>query len=92
MEIIPPYLRIYQQNLIDLENAFPYLKVPKPKAVRKPKLTDTHIAAFYILSYKTNTKVLSLSECPNFMHASKSYPHILQNHPRRSKAFSCFPL
>ena len=40
MEIIPPYLRIYQQILKDLENAFPFLNVPKPKAGRKPKLTD----------------------------------------------------
>ena len=27
MKNIPPYLRIYQQILKDLENAFPYLKV-----------------------------------------------------------------
>ena len=27
MEIIPPYLRIYQQLLKDLENAFPFLNV-----------------------------------------------------------------
>ena len=52
MKIIPPYLRIYQQILKDLENAFPFLNVPKPKAGRKPKLTDTHIAAILILSYK----------------------------------------
>ena len=32
MEIIPPYLRIYQQILKDLENAFPFLNVPKAKA------------------------------------------------------------
>ena len=51
MEIIPPYLRIYQQILKDLENAFPFLNVPKAKAGRKPKLTDTHIAAIFILSY-----------------------------------------
>ena len=105
MEIIPPYLRIYQQILKDLENAFPFLNVPKAKAGRKPKLTDIHIAAIFILSYITNTKVLtlapitpitihhtilhtlpkpstpflSLSECPNFMHASKSYPHIINS-------------
>ena len=41
MEIIPPNLRIYQQILKDLENAFPFLNVPKAKAGRKPKLTDT---------------------------------------------------
>ena len=29
MENIPPYLRIYQQILKDLENAFPFLNVPK---------------------------------------------------------------
>ena len=45
MEIIPPYLRINQQILKDLENAFPYLNVPKAKAGRKPKLTDIQIAA-----------------------------------------------
>ena len=28
MEIIPPYLRFYQQILKDLENAFPYLNEP----------------------------------------------------------------
>ena len=32
MEIIPPSLRIYQQILKDLENAFPFLNVPKAKA------------------------------------------------------------
>ena len=32
MEIIPPYLRIYQQILKDLENALPFLNVPKAKA------------------------------------------------------------
>jgi hypothetical protein len=62
MKIIPPYLRIYQQILKDLENAFPFLNVPKPKAGRKPKLTDTHIAAIFILSYITNTKVLTLAQ------------------------------
>ena len=61
MEIIPPYLRIYQQILKDLENAFPFLNVPKPNAGRNPKLTDFHIAAILILSYKTNTKVLTLA-------------------------------
>ena len=55
MEIIPPYLRIYQQILKDLENAIPFLNVPKPKAGRKPKLTDIHKAANFILSYITNT-------------------------------------
>ena len=49
MEIIPPYLRIYQQILKDLENALPFLNVPKAKADRKPKLTDIHIAAIFIL-------------------------------------------
>ena len=58
MEIIPPYLRIYQQILKDLEKAFPFLNVPKPKAGRKPKLTDIHIAAIFILYYITNTKAL----------------------------------
>ena len=58
MEIIPPYLRIYHQILKDLENAFPFLNVPKAKAVRKPKLTDIHMAAIFILSYITNTKAL----------------------------------
>ena len=62
MEIIPPYLRIYQQILKDLENAFPFLNVPKAKAGRKPKLTDIHIAAIYILSNITNTKVLTLAQ------------------------------
>ena len=51
MKIIPPYLRIYQQILKDLENAFPFLNVPKPKAGRKPKLTDIHIAAIYYKFY-----------------------------------------
>ena len=45
MEFIPPYLRIYHQILKDLENAFPFLNEPKPKAGRKPKLTDIQIAA-----------------------------------------------
>ena len=45
MKIISPYLRIYQQNLKDLENALPFLKVPKAKAGRKPKHTD--IASVY---------------------------------------------
>ena len=62
MKIIPPYLRIYQQILKDLENAFPFLNVPKPKAGRTPKLTDIHIAAIFILSYKTKTKVLTLAQ------------------------------
>ena len=62
MKIIPPYLRIYQQILKDLENALPFLNVPKPKAGRKPKLTDTHIAAIFILYYITNTKVLTLAQ------------------------------
>ena len=62
MEIIPPYLRIYQQIQKDLENAFPFHNVPKPKAGRKPKLTDTHKAAIFILSYITNTKVLTLAQ------------------------------
>ena len=62
MEIIPPYLRIYQQILKDLENALPFLNVPKAKAGRKPKLTDIHIAAIFILSYITNTKVLTLAQ------------------------------
>ena len=62
MEIIPPYLRIFQQILKDLENAFPFLYVPKAKAGRKPKLTDIHIAAIFILSYITNSKVLSLAQ------------------------------
>ena len=57
MEIIPPYLRIYQQILKDLENAFPILNVPKAKAGRKPKLTDIHIAAIFILSYTTLHKL-----------------------------------
>ena len=35
--------------------------MPKAKAGRKPKLTDTHIAAIFILSYITNTKVLTLA-------------------------------
>ena len=62
MEIIPPYLRIYHQLLKDLENAFPFLNVPKPTAGRKPKLTDIHKAAIFILSYITNTKVLTLAK------------------------------
>ena len=62
MEIIPPYLRIYQQILKDLENAFPFLNVPTPKAGRKPKLTDIHIAAIFILYYITNTKVLTIAQ------------------------------
>ena len=45
MENIPPNLRIYQQILKDLENALPFLNVPKAKAGRKPKLTD--IASVY---------------------------------------------
>ena len=59
MKIIPPYLRNYQQNLKDLENAYPFLKVPKAKAGRKHKLTDINIAAIFILYYITNTKVLT---------------------------------
>ena len=62
MEIKPPYLRIYQQILKDLENALPFLNVPKAKAGSKPKLTDIHIAAILILSYITNTKVLTLAQ------------------------------
>ena len=62
MVIIQPYLRIYQQILKDLENALPYLNVPKAKAGRKPKLADIHIAAIFILSYITNTKVLTLAQ------------------------------
>ena len=59
MEIIPPYLRIYQQILKDLENALPFHNEPKAKAGRIPKLTDIHIAAIFILYYITNTKVLT---------------------------------
>ena len=55
MEIIPPNLRIYQQILKDLENALPFLNVPKAKAGRKPKLTDIHIAAM-------GAAILSLGE------------------------------
>ena len=62
MEIIPPYLRIYQQILKDLEKAFPFLNVPIAKAGRKPKLTDIHIAAILILSYISNTKVLTFAQ------------------------------
>ena len=62
MEIIQPYLRFYQHILKDLENALPFLNVPKAKAGRNPKLTDTHIAAIYILSYITKTKVLTLAQ------------------------------
>ena len=40
----------------------PFLNVPKAKAGRKPKLTDIHIAAIIILSYITNTKVLTLAQ------------------------------
>ena len=61
MEIIPPYLRIYQQILKDLENALPFLNVPKAKAGRKPKLTDIHIAAIFILYFISNSKVLTLA-------------------------------
>ena len=62
MKIIPPYLRIYQQILKDLENALPFLNAPKAKAGRNPKLTDIHIAAIFILSYITNTKVHTLAQ------------------------------
>ena len=51
-----------RQILKDLENAFPFLNVPKPKAGRKPKLTDIHIAAIIILYYITNTKVHTLAQ------------------------------
>ena len=36
--------------------------MPKAIAGRKPKLTDTHIAAIFILSYITNSKVLTLAK------------------------------
>ena len=62
MEIIPPYLRIYQQILKDLENAFPILNVPTAKAGSHPKLPDIHIAAIFILYYITNTKVHTLAQ------------------------------
>ncbi|MFN3472312.1 MAG: hypothetical protein ACK4ZR_06900 [Aquificaceae bacterium] len=58
MNILPPYMSIYNQILQDLEKAMPFLKVPKAKAGRKPKLTDTQIAAMFILSYITGMKVL----------------------------------
>ena len=74
MEIIPPYLRIYQQILKDLENALPFLNVPKAKAGRKPKLTDIHIAAIFILYYITNTKVLTLAQL--LIDPSIPYCHI----------------
>ena len=62
LSLMPPYLRIYQQILKDLENALPFLNEPKAKAGRKPKLTDIHKAAIFILSYITNTKVLTLAQ------------------------------
>ena len=62
MEIIPPYLRIYHQILKDLENDLPFLHVPKANAGRNPKLTAIHIAAIFILSYITKTKVLTLAQ------------------------------
>ena len=49
-------------DLQDLENALPFLNVPKANAGRKPKLTDNHIAAILILTYKTNTKVLTIAK------------------------------
>ena len=36
--------------------------MPKAKAGRKPKLTDIHIAAIFILYYITNTIVLTLAQ------------------------------
>ncbi|MFN4132513.1 MAG: hypothetical protein ACK4GE_05490, partial [Caldimicrobium sp.] len=62
MNILPPYMSIYNQILQDLEKAMPFLKVPKAKAGRKPKLTDTQIAAMFILSYITGMKVLKLAQ------------------------------
>ncbi|MFN7065005.1 MAG: hypothetical protein ACK4OF_02495 [Aquificaceae bacterium] len=41
-------MSIYKRILQDLENAMPFLKVPKPKAGRKPKLTDIQIAVIFI--------------------------------------------
>ena len=58
MEIIPPYLRIYQQILKDLENALPFLNVPKAKAGRKPKLTDIHLLQV-LSSYHTKALLKS---------------------------------
>ncbi|MFN3871159.1 MAG: hypothetical protein ACK4MW_06740 [Aquificaceae bacterium] len=43
MDILPHYVSIYKQIFQDLENALPFLNVPKPKAGRKPKLTDLQI-------------------------------------------------
>ena len=40
----------------------PFLNVPKANAGRKPKLTDIHIADFFILSYIANSKVLTLAQ------------------------------
>ncbi|MFN3976954.1 MAG: hypothetical protein ACK4LT_07835 [Aquificaceae bacterium] len=62
MNILPPYMSIYNQILQDLEKAMPFLKVPKANAGRKPKLTDTQIAAMFILSYITGMKVLKLAQ------------------------------
>ena len=84
MEIIPPYLRIYLQILKDLENAFPFLNEPKPKAGRKPKLTAIHIAANYILYYITNTKVLTL---PNYL-LTHPYNHGISSEDTDSREYT----
>ncbi|MFN3598772.1 MAG: hypothetical protein ACK4VK_03420 [Aquificaceae bacterium] len=44
MDILPHYMSIYKQILQDLENALSFLKVSKPKAGRKPKLTNVNRA------------------------------------------------
>ena len=46
-----------QQILKDLENAFPFLNVPKPKAGRKPKLTDIHTIMAYLQKIQTQESI-----------------------------------
>ncbi|MDW8096017.1 MAG: hypothetical protein RMI51_04380 [Aquificaceae bacterium] len=54
-------LALYHEVLSQVE-AFCNLTKPKPKAGRKPKISDQQIMTLFILSYLTHSPVLTLTE------------------------------
>ncbi|MCS6876424.1 MAG: hypothetical protein NZM36_06160, partial [Aquificaceae bacterium] len=53
-------LALYHEVLSQVE-AFCNLTKPKPKAGRKPKISDQQIMTLFILSYLTHSPVLTLA-------------------------------
>ncbi|MCX8076961.1 MAG: hypothetical protein N3C57_08025, partial [Aquificaceae bacterium] len=54
-------LTLYHEVLSQVE-AFYNFTQPKPKAGRKPKISDQQIMALFILSYITHSPVLTLAK------------------------------